>query len=330
MKGTIRQDGKATEATPEKIEQTLAAGGFFWLDLDIHDPGPDDDVSGMLTNTFHFHPVAVEAADRFGQRARIDDYEDFVHVITFGIAGDGKSVAEVHCFVTRKFIITIHQGNCPALATVRDRIVGHHASEVAAPQVAILYLIMDTLVDSFFPVLSDFDDSIDNLEGAILKNPTEEQLGTLFGMKREVMTIRKVITPQRDMIESLNSGMVTIPGMTSRGSAYFRNLYDHLIRISDLVDGYRDLISGAMDTHLSMVSNRLNVVMKQLAIIATVFLPLGFLTGFFGQNFAWLTGHLQANLGYFLFLGLGSEVVAIILLLILFKRRGWLGSGPTA
>jgi magnesium transporter len=330
MKGTIRQDGKATDATQERIDQTVAGGEFFWLDLDVHDPGPDDDVSGMLTNTFHFHPVAVEAVVRFGQRPRIDDYDDFVHVITFGVADDGKSVAEVHCFITKKFIITIHQGNCPALASVRDRIVGHHASEVAAPQVAILYLIMDTLVDSFFPVLSDFDDSIDNLEGAILKNPTEEQLGTLFGMKKEVMTIRKVITPQRDMIESLNSGMVTIPGMTSNGSAYFRNLYDHLIRISDLIDGYRDLISGAMDTHLSMVSNRLNVVMKQLAIIATVFLPLGFLTGFFGQNFAWLTGHLQANLGYFLFLGLGSELVAIILLLMLFRRRGWLGSGPTA
>ena len=330
MKGIIRQDGKASQATLEDIEQALAGGKFFWLDLDIHDPGPDDDVTGMLTNTFHFHPVAVEAADRFGQRARIDDYDDFVHAITFGIADDGKSVAEVHCFITKKFIIVLHQGNCPALAKVRDRIGGHHASEVAAPQVAIFYLIMDTLVDSFFPVLSEFDDSIDNLEGAILKNPTEEQLGTLFGMKREIMTIRKVITPQRDMIDSLNAGTVTLPGMTDRGAAYFRNLYDHLIRISDLVDGYRDLVSGAMDTHLSMVSNRLNVVMKQLAIIATVVLPLGFLTGFFGQNFAWLTGHLQTNLGSFLFLGIGSEVVAIIIMLILFKRRGWLGSGPTA
>ena len=106
----------------------------------------------------------------------------------------------------------------------------------------VFYLIMDTLIDSFFPVLSDFDDSIDDLEGAILKNPTEEQLGTLFDMKREIMTIRKVITPQRDMISSLNAGMVAIPGMTDQGAAYFRNLYDHLIRISDMVDGYRDLI----------------------------------------------------------------------------------------
>ena len=330
MKGTLIQNGKATGASQQGIEQALADGAFFWLDLDIHDPGPDDDVSGLLTNTFHFHPLAVEAADRFGQRPRIDDYGDFVHVITFGIADDGKSVAEVHCFITGKVIISIHQGNCPALAAVHERIRNHHSAKVAAPQVVIFYLIMDTLVDSFFPVLSDFDDAIDNLESAILKNPTEEQLGTLFEMKREVMTVRKVITPQRDMIASLNADMVSIPGMTDQGTAYFRNLYDHLIRISDMVDGYRDLISGAMDTHLSMVSNRLNVVMKQLAIIATVFLPLGFLTGFFGQNFAWPITQLQNGFGDWIFLGIGSELVAIILLVILFRRRGWLGSGPTA
>lgn len=330
MKGTLTQEGSTTDATPQGIEQAVADGAFFWLDLDIHDPGPDDDVRGLLCDTFHFHPVAAEAAERFGQRARIDDYDDFVHIVTFGMAADGKNAAEVHCFVTKKFIISIHQGDCPALATVSGRIRNHHSSEVAAPQVAILYLIMDTLVDSFFPVLSDIDDAIDDLEAAILKNPTEAQLGTLFDMKRQILTIRKVVTPQRDMISSLNSGMVAIPGMTEKGSAYFRSLYDHLIRISDMVDAYRDLVGGAMDTHLSMVSNRLNVIMKQLAMIATIFLPLGFLTGFFGQNFSWPILHLQVGFGSWLFLGIGAEVVAIVILLILFKRRGWLGSGPTA
>ncbi len=330
MKGTITQGGKTIEATADAIEAKAAGTDFFWLDLDLHDPGPDDDVTGLLTNTFHFHPVAVEAADQFGQRARIDDYDDFVHVITFGMAGDGKNVAEVHCFITEKFIISLHQGDCPALATVGSHVANHHSANVVSPQVAIFYLIMDTLIDSFFPVLADFDDAIDDLEAAILKNPTEEQLGSLFDMKREIMTIRKVITPQRDMIASLNADMVSIPGMTSAGDAYFRSLYDHLIRISDMVDGYRDLISGAMDTHLSMVSNRLNVVMKQLAIIATIFLPLGFLTGFFGQNFAWEGTHLLSKTYDFFLFGLGGEVVAIAILMVLFKRRGWLGSGPTA
>lgn len=330
MKGTLSQGGTVSDASPKGIQEAVAGGAFFWLDLDVHDPGPDDDVAGMLVKTFGFHPVAVDAVERFGQRPRIDDYDDFVHVITFGMAGDGKNVAEVHCFIAEKFIISIHQGDCPSLSTVRGRISSHHGSDQSAPQVAIFYIIMDTLIDSFFPVLSDLDDAIDDLEGAILKNPTEEQLGTLFAMKKQILTIRKVVTPQRDMISSLNAGMVAIPGMTDQGSAYFRNLYDHLIRISDLVDGYRDLVSGAMDTHLSMVSNRLNVVMKQLAIIATIFLPLGFLTGFFGQNFAWPQAHLQENGWLFMFLGLGSELIAIIVLLMIFRRRGWLGSGPTA
>ena len=330
MKGTLTQDGSSVAATKEHIDEAVASGVFFWLDLDVHDPGPDDDVQGLLTDTFHFHPVAVEATAKFGQRARIDDYDDFVHVITFGMAEDGRSVAEVHCFITATFILSIHQGNCPALATVRDRTSSHHSSESAAPQVVVFYLIMDTLVDSFFPVLSDFDDSIDDLESAILKSPTEEQLGTLFAMKRQIMTIRKVITPQRDMIATLNAGLVSIPGMSDNGAAYFRSLYDHLIRISDLVDAYRDLLSGAMDTHLSMVSNRLNVVMKQLAVIATIFLPLGFLTGFFGQNFAWPINHLQVGFRDYMLFGIGTEVIAVGLLFLLFKRRGWLGSGPTA
>ncbi len=330
MQGTLTRNGQTEDVTPELIAAAIAGRDFFWLDLDVHDPGPDDDVDAMLIDQFHFHPVAVEAADHFGQRPRIDDYDDFVHIVTFGMAGDGKQVAEVHCFLTEHSIISVHHGDCPALGSVRGKIGTHHSTEASAPQVVVFYLIMDTLIDSFFPVLSDFDDAIDELETAILERPTEEQLGTLFDMKRQIMTIRKVIAPQRDMIASLNGGLVEIPGMTDKGTAYFRNLYDHLIRISDMVDAYRDLISSAMDTHLSMVSNRLNVVMKQLAIIATIFLPLGFLTGFFGQNFAWPITHLQVGLGWYLGLGLGTELVAIVLLLILFQRRGWLGSGPTA
>lgn len=330
MKGSISQATATVPATPQSLRTALASGTFFWLDLDVDDPGPDNDVTALLTTTFSFHPIAVEAATKFGQRPRIDQYDEFVHVVTFGMASDGTNVAEVHCFITNTCMISLHQGDCPALEAVHNRISTYHVSAATSEPVAIFYLIMDTLIDSFFPVLAEFDDAIDDLEAAILKTPTEEQLGTLFAMKRQIMTIRKVVSPQRDMISSLNAGVVTIPGMSEAGAVYFRNLYDHLIRIGDMVDSYRDLIGGAMDTHLSMVSNRLNVVMKQLAMIATVFLPLGFLTGFFGQNFAWPIAHILNNGWNFVFLGLGTELVAIVLLVVLFKRRGWLGSGPTA
>jgi magnesium transporter len=330
VNGTITIDGATTDATSDAIQAAAKGKGFFWLDLYVPGPEPDPDLKTLLTDTFRFHPIAVDASDHFGQRARIDDYDDFVNVVTFGMAGDGKNVAEIHCFITDRYLITIHQGNCPSLGAVRDRITAHHATDAAAPQIAIFYLIVDSLIDSFFPVLSAFDDAIDDLESNILKNPTEQQLGELFAMKRQIMTIRKVVTPQRDMISTLNAGMVTLPGMTDAGTAYFRSLYDHLIRISDMVDSYRDLLSGAMDTHLSMVSNRLNLVMKQLAIIATVFMPLGFITGFFGQNFAWTIFHWQNNGTEFIFFGIVPEVIAIGLLFWLFRRRGWLGAGPTA
>jgi magnesium transporter len=128
------------------------------------------------------------------------------------------------------------------------------------------------------------------------------------------------------VVASLVSGMVLLPGMTAESDPYLRDLYDHLIRINDMMDSYRDLLSNTMSAYLSMVSNNLNVVMKQLTIMATVFLPLSFLTGFFGQNFAWLVNRL-GSLPTFLFLGLGTEVLAVGGLYWLFRRRGWIGGG---
>ena len=166
-------------------------------------------------------------------------------------------------------------------------------------------------------------DRVDDLEDDILKQPTEAQLGELFEMKRHLVAIRKVVTPQRDMFASLSSGITQIPGMTEESSRYFRDLYDHLIRVSDMVDAYRDLLSGVMDTHVSTVSNRLNGVMKQLTIIATIFLPLTFLTGFFGQNFAWLVRNIADEWVFWVF-GMGGLAFSCLLLAVYFLRKRWL------
>jgi magnesium transporter len=326
MKGTLTKNGQDTEATNENVLAALAAKEFFWLDLD--DGTTDGTVAELLGTHFGFHPLAVQAAEKFDQRPRFDDYDDFVYLVARGADPDGTGKAEVHCFWSDTYVVTVHRGDCPAIAAVRDRMGRHHASDAASPQIVIVYLVMDALVDSFFPVLSDFDDRIDVLEDDILKTPTEEQLGVLFDMKRSLMNMRKSIAPQRDMMASINAGVREIPGMTDEASRYFRDLYDHLIRLADLVDSYRDLLSSVMDTHLSTVSNRLNVVMKQLAVIATVFLPLSFLTGFFGQNFSYLVNRLITPAWTFYGLGIGTEVIAVIILMVLFKRRGWLG-GPT-
>ena len=326
MKGTLTQNGQETEATSENVLAALAGTDFFWLDLD--DSAADGTVAELLSVHFKFHPLAVAAAEKFAQRPRFDDYDDFVYMVARGADLHDTGEAEVHFFWTDRYVVTVHRADCPSVLAVHNRVEQHHvATTNATPQIVIVYLIINSLVDGFFPVLNDFDDKIDDLEDDILKTPTEAQLGVLFDMKRSLMNMRKVITPQRDMMASINAGVSDVPGMTDEASKYFRDLYDHLIRLADLVDSYRDLLSSVMDTHLSTVSNRLNVVMKQLAIIATIFLPLSWLTGFFGQNFAFLVNHITAA-GTFFIVGIGTEVIAVMLLYILFKRRGWLG-GPS-
>ncbi len=311
-------DGTVTAATSDAIKEGIASGAFFWLDLiDLDAEGSD-----LLLNSFHFHPLAVEDAEHFGQRPKLEDYDDFYYLVVHGAQGDDGGTIEVHCFYSDTFLVTIERGQCSQFDDVRTR-ASLRRRQGGGSTIMLLYRIIDSLIDSFFPVLSRFDEQIDSLEDAILAQPTEEQLGTLFTMKRSLVALRKVITPQRDMFATLTSADSGLPGMTPDAERYFRDLYDHLIRISDLVDSYRDLLSGAMDTHLSTVSNRLNVVMKQLTIIATIFLPLSFITGFFGQNFGWMIGHIT-GLGAFIVLGIGAQIVVAIGLLVMFRRRSWL------
>jgi magnesium transporter len=318
MHGQLMEaDGTLTDATPDTVTRCIASGSFFWLDLiDLDDVG-----SGLLRDAFHFHSLAVEDAEHFGQRPKLDDYDDFFYLVVHGAQSDGHGSVEVHCFYSEKFLVTIERGACSQLDEVRSRAV-RRRQEGSGSNIMLLYRIVDSLIDSFFPVLGKFDDQIDELEDAILEKPTEEQLGTLFDMKRSLVGLRKVITPQRDLFADLADTDSGLPGMTRDAERYFRDLYDHLIRISDLVDSYRDLLSGAMDTHLSTVSNRLNQVMKQLTIIATIFLPLSFITGFFGQNFGWMINRIS-SVGAFVGAGIGLQVLVTVGLLMLFRRRGW-------
>jgi magnesium transporter len=318
-------DGSAQTPDRPTIESLLHDGRLLWLDL----RGTDDDVLALLREVFCLHPLAVEDVAEFGQRPKLDSYGDVSYLVSYGAEAMGAPLAEVHCFYSERFLITIRRNDCSSLSDLRKHLSepgGQLPGGNRPTRLILLHHVLDTLVDSFFPVLSDFDDKIDGLQERIFARPTNEELSELFSLQRWLVAARKLITPQRDLMASLASGVTELPGMTSEGELYLRDLYDHLIRISDLIDSYRDLLSNAMDVYLSTVSNRLNQVMKQLTIIATVFLPLSFLTGFFGQNFAWLTSHI-GGFAIFMAVGLGTEVVAAAGLIILFRRRGWLGGG---
>jgi magnesium transporter len=318
----ITVDGQSHEITASALRALIGSSVKFWLDL----AGLDQDTAqGLLRDTFGFHPLAVEDAEHFGQRPKLDSYDGYALMVVYGATPAG-SLVEVHCFYTENYLVTVHHDPCPVLTAVGERL--RQRAGPSPDHVMLLYRVVDALVDGYFPVLASLDDQIDELEDQILERPTDEQLGQMFDMKRSLIAMRKVVTPQRDMFASVLSGEDVLPGMTPDAERYFRDLYDHLIRISDLVDSYRDLMSGALDTHLSTVSNRLNVVMKQLTIIATVFLPLSFLTGFFGQNFGWMINHLT-SLAAFVGVGIGLQILVVVALILLFRQRGWLSSTGT-
>src|SRR5215216_6544457 len=302
--------------THENVERLLASGEFFWLDL--HRPTAED--LAVLRDTFGFHPLALEDSMNFGQRPKLDEYDDFVFLVVYGAVPDEDRLVEVHCFYSERFLVTVHRDEAPAFAEVRRRYQKRKAP-IEDPG-RLLYRIVDGLVDSFFPILEDFDDRIDRLEDETFLHASDQQLQEIFAMKRLLVGIRKAVGPQRDLFASLMGRLNELPGMTAEDERYFRDIYDHLIRISDLIDTYRDLLTSSMDVFLSTVSNRLNVVMKQLAVIATIFLPLTFITGFFGQNFGWLVLHVRSWQDFLAF-GIGSELVAVALLMAFFKRRGW-------
>jgi magnesium transporter len=320
----ILLDGSSAPAEAAAVEKALTDGTLLWLDL--HPPG--DDGLAMLRDLFQLHPLAIEDATEFGQRPKVEDFGTMVYLVSYGVSADGKTLTEVHFFIAEHYLVTVRQASCPSLEIFRDRLDkpgGKLPTGNRPTRLILLHHLVDSLIDSFFPALADFDDRIDELQAQIFAKPSNQQLAELFGMQRWLVYARKIISPMRDATASLVSGMVELPGTTPESDPYLRDLYDHLIRISDMIDSYRDLLSNGMDAYLSMVSNNLNVVMKQLAIIATIFLPLSFLTGFFGQNFAWLVGHL-GSWPTFVILGIGSELLAVGLLFGLFRRRGWIGS----
>jgi magnesium transporter len=300
----------------KNVELLLASGGFFWIDL--HRPAEED--FAILRDVFGFHPLALEDSEHLGQRAKLDDYDGFVFLVVYGAVPDDDRLVEVHCFYSERFLVTVHRDEAPAFTEMRRRY--QKRKEPIDDPAQLLYRIVDALVDSFFPILADFDDRIDELENQTFLNASDEQLQEIFAMKRLLVGMRKAVTPQRDLFASLMGGIAELPGMTAEDERYFRDIYDHLIRISDLIDTYRDLLTSSMDVFLSTVSNRLNVVMKQLAVIATIFLPLTFITGFFGQNFSWMVGHI-GGWPAFVGLGIGTEILTVVALVAFFKRRGW-------
>jgi magnesium transporter len=307
-----------TRIDEARIRDHMARDHFFWLDLTALSAGD----LAKLRELFGFHPLALEDAEHFGQRPKLDNFGDYIFLVFYGAWRHGdedlEPLREVHLFISGQYLVTIHGDPLPPLDEQREELDGR----VLHSEQFLLYRVLDALTDSFFPVLAEMDDEIDEIEADVLASPTDEQLARLFSLKRQLVAMRKVVTPQRDLFARSIDQIADLPGLELDERDYFRDVYDHLIRISDLIDSYRDLLSGATDLYLSTVTNRQNDAMKQLTVIATIFLPLSFITGFFGQNFGWLVGQISSEWVFFVY-GVGSLALSCLILLAWFRRSGY-------
>jgi len=320
MRTLITTSGKNPSGKIEDIMKCFSEAHEqgFWLDIEA----PDEADYELLEKKFKFHPLTIEDIRHQDQRPKVDDYENYNFAVLFvaGLNGDDIKLMEHHLFVGPNYLITVHQEPSGELKELQERL--HKSPELAHGKPSfITYLAIDTLVDATFPVLDKLDDEVDALEDEITDRATQQALTRIYNLKHTVSELRRFLGAQRDVFQRLITHGIHLQQQDM--TLYYRDVYDHMVRQYETADSLRDLLTGAMDVYLSTVSNRLNETTKALTVIASLFLPLSFLTGFYGMNFAYLVTVLESP--YLAFaLGVATMVVATLIQLYFFRRRGWI------
>jgi magnesium transporter len=299
-----------------RIAELRKSGEFFWMDLFA----PRADEIQHAGHIFGWHELAIEDTLNFGQRPKLDEYGDYVLLVFYGMqhSDEEPQPVEVHCYISGECIVTVRRGDCDYLDDVKKRLETHGGDV----EEYIVYRVLDSLTDSFFPVIQRIDDKIEAMEDEALTAADSDRLQQVFELKRELADIRRIILPQRDLLASGGDLIQRIPGLSGdEAHDYFRDVYDHLVRISEQVDAERDGLTGVLEVWVSLRSLRMDELTTRLTSVATIFLPLTFLTGFFGQNFGWMVGHITSATAFF-GLGVGGMLVSIVLASLYVRRSG--------
>lgn len=275
--------------------------GVFWVDME--DPQEAEDET-MLVSLLDYHPLAIEDCQRGrgedGHLPKVEDFGEYLFIIFNPIETVGNPTttgadgvleirtAQLSAFLSRRVLLTHHYKPLAAIGNAAQ-LCGKNALTLGKGPDFLFHLIIDHLVDSYSPILDNLDDAIEGMEDEVFQKPGQSTMERILRMKKDIMTVRRISTYQREMLSRLSRGEFASL-ITYEETIYYRNVYDHLVRMSDLTESYRDIVSGLLDAYLSVTSNNLNRVMKVLTIISTIFLPLSFITGFFGMNFRYLPG----------------------------------------
>jgi magnesium transporter len=279
----VDSTGKAVAFSDEQHVAPPPEGMLRWIDLEAQDTIQLE----LLAERFKVHPLTIEDCSRFDQRPKLEAYDGYLFLVTHGFHWSSKTADEIeslelHTFLGERYLVTVHAKPIAPLDIVWKRVAGD-GNLMRRGADFVSYLICDAIVDTFFPLLDEIASEIENIEDAVIKRHGQAQLAAIFRLKRILITLRKVISPQRDVFALIAKRGEQQIG--ERTAIYFRDVYDHLLRIYESVEGARDLLGNALDAYLWSASQRTNEIMKGLTLLSAIFLPLTFITGFFGQNF---------------------------------------------
>ncbi len=257
--------------------------GILWVDFSGEDPEPTEQI---LLRTFGFHPLAVDDALRETHVPKVDDWESYLyiamHAISFTSGEDDIEGIELDIFLGDNYIVTHHDFPIQALNRVWDsstkdkRYFKRGADHV-------LYKLTDELIVDYMQVVESLDEEIELVEAEVLGKPSSQIVQRIFTLKRATLHLRRVLSPLREVLNKLARDDYDV--IDAKDRVYFRDVYDHLVRLHDISESLRDLVGGVLDTYLSVINNRMNEIMKTLTLITTLFMPITFVTGFFGMNF---------------------------------------------
>jgi magnesium transporter len=313
-------EGFTVEQLPDLLKNEKA---LIWVDME----GPSEADDRVLLDVFHFHPLTVEDCRANRHHPKVEEFPDYLYFIVHAVRTDSSSdrfnTVELDGFLGRNYVVTYHHERFASIDKVKQSI---RSSPVICQRGAtfLLHSVIDSIVDDYLPVMDDFDERINDLEDNIfsLHRPNDQILEEILGLKRSVLRLRRISSKQLEVLYRMSHGQFQL--ISGPVLPFFRDIYDHIVRVTDLAESYRDLISGSLEAYLSVVSNRLNEIMKVLTIFSAIMLPLTFIAGVYGMNFDNMP-ELRSRYGYYAVWGI--MIAVAVGMLGFFWRRGWIGSG---
>lgn len=320
-------DQELVEQEIENPREVLAYLGRYpvtWINVDGLG---DAQILRELGEIFEIHPLALEDVVNVHQRAKLEHYPGHQFLVFHQVdPGERIQSEQISLFLGSNFVLTFQEEAGDCFEPSRERMRQHVGLIRQSGPDYLAYTLLDAIVDHYFPLLESYGERLDDLETQIIKSPESTTMTQIHDIKRELLVLRRKIWPLRDALNTLVRDPV--PHVTDSTRIYLRDCYDHIMRIIDLLEAYRELSSDLLEFQLSSISYKTNEVMRVLTVIATIFIPLTFIVGLYGMNFdpdvsPWNMPELEWYYGYPFSLGLMAVVT--LGLLIFFYRKGWLG-----